>query len=354
MQTFGQAVVSEMDITIREALIRISNGAVGAIVLVEPDGRLLGLVTDGDIRRALLQGIYIEEPLHRIVNPKPMTMRNTASLDERRKALALRRVRHLLIVDDDNRFIELVLSDQIALQTAGLSPVVIMAGGEGKRLRPLTENCPKPLLQLGGMPILERILRRFIELGFREFYISVNYLRQQIIDYFGDGHRFNVSISYLIEDRPLGTAGSLTLLPQRPEVENWLVTNGDLITDLDYALFHRYHDDQQATATMAVRKIRHSLGFGMVKVDGTELIAVEEKPTLSFFVNAGIYLLSRRAVEAIPKDEFFDMPDLFSKLRSEGRSCSIYEVHGSWIDVGTPEKLREADDMLRAPLDSPT
>lgn len=348
MNTHIAAVTDDLDITIRDALVRISNGTVGALVLVEPNGRLRGLVTDGDIRRALLQGIYIEEPLARIINTRPMTLPVTASRAERHAVLAKKRIRHLLIVDADDRFVELMLSDEIALQNAAPCPVVVMAGGEGRRLLPLTETCPKPMLRIGGAPILEHILRRFIRFGFREFHLSVNYLRQQIIDYFGDGQQFGARISYLHEDRPMGTAGALTLLPELT-AEDYLVTNGDLITDMDFSLFQRYHEDQQAEATMAVRKVRHTLGFGMVKVEGTELVGIEEKPTLSFYINAGVYLLSRRAIESLPKGSAFDMPILFTKLRAENAPCTVYEVHGDWIDIGTPEKLNEANEALSLP-----
>ena len=341
------AVTDRGDLSIRDALVQISNGTVGALVLVEPDGRLKGLVTDGDIRRALMRGTYIEEPLALIVNTSPTTLLDTSSHAERFAVLRQRRLRHLLIVDSDNRFVELLLSDDVVHAPSTRCPVVIMAGGEGRRLRPLTEACPKPMLRLGGVPILERILDRFTSFGFDEFYFAVNYLRDQIVDHFGDGKAFGARISYLMEDKPLGTAGALTLLPNL-DAENYLITNGDLLTDMDFSLFSRYHTDQQAEATMAVRKIRHSLGFGMVKVDGTELVGIEEKPTLSFYVNAGIYLLSAEAIQRIPQGEPYDMPDLFSKLRAEGAPCSVYEVHGSWIDIGTPDKLNEADDLINA------
>lgn len=345
------AVTDRGDLSIRDALVQISNGTVGALVLVDPDGRLKGLVTDGDIRRALVRGMYIEESLALIVNTSPTTLLDTSSPAERFAVLRQKRLRHLLIVDSENRFVELLLSDDVARAPSATCPVVIMAGGEGRRLRPLTETCPKPMLRLNGVPILELILNRFTSFGFDEFYFAVNYLRDQIVDHFGDGKAFGARISYLMEDKPLGTAGALTLLPEL-EAENYLVTNGDLLTDMDFSLFSRYHTDQQAEATMAVRKIRHSLGFGLVKVDGTELVGIEEKPALSFYVNAGIYLLSAEAVQRIPQDTAYDMPDLFSKLRAEGAPCSVYEVHGNWIDIGTPDKLSEADELLSAQPES--
>lgn len=343
--THVDAITSETGLTIRDALVRISQGAVGALVLLDDEGRLRGLVTDGDIRRALLQGIYIEEPLARILNTNPLSVLPSATLDQRRRILNERRLRHLLIIDEERRFVDLVLADTVELNGAARCPVIIMAGGRGKRLGPLTDECPKPMLRIGGVPILERIVRRFIELGFVEFYFSVNYKKKQIIEHFGNGRKFKCQVNYLQEDEPRGTASSLALLPDL-QARNYLVTNGDVLTDVDYALFQRYHEDQGAAATMAVRKVQHTLSFGMVKVDGTELLSIEEKPTLSFYVNAGIYMLSRDTLKLVPRERFFDMPDLFQMLRSSNQPCSIYEVHGDWIDIGTPEMLREANARL--------
>jgi NDP-sugar pyrophosphorylase family protein len=226
-------------------------------------------------------------------------------------------------------------------------PVVLMAGGLGRRLRPLTDTCPKPMLRLGGRPLLERIIERFIAQGFREFHISVNYLGHQIEEYFGNGERMGCSISYIRERRQLGTAGALSLLPAELEGP-FVVMNGDLLTEVDFQALVKRHQDTGYAATMCVREHATTVPFGVVEMaEGGRYRAMVEKPTLVHHVNAGIYCLSREALYVVPNDRFYDMPSLFQDLDLQGRTCGVHVVGGLLLDIGTPVEFERAQDMFK-------
>jgi NDP-sugar pyrophosphorylase family protein len=216
-----------------------------------------------------------------------------------------------------------------------------MAGGKGERLKHLTSDCPKPMLHVDGTPILEIILEQCIELGFRDFYFSVNYLKEQIKDYFGDGSAWQVNIQYLEEDKPLGTAGALSLLPSMSE-HPLLVLNGDVLTRVDYGHLLRFHSEHEAAATLCVQEHTTQIPYGVVRMDNGMVQAIEEKPVLSNYVNAGIYLLEPCLLELVPSDQFFDMPQLIEKAVAHPYRVSAFPIHEYWLDVGLPETLERA------------
>jgi NDP-sugar pyrophosphorylase family protein len=218
-----------------------------------------------------------------------------------------------------------------------------MAGGLGERLRPLTDSCPKPMLHVGGKPILENILESFIDQGFCNFFISVNYMAEAIIDYFGDGSCWGVSINYLREDKRLGTAGALSLLPSTPE-EPFFVMNGDLLTKIRFDSMLQFHKEHKAAATMAVREYDFQVPYGVVKMNGAQIQSIDEKPIHKFFVSAGIYLLAPEVMAHVPNGQHLDMPNLFEQTSSAGGVATAFPLREYWIDIGRLEEFEKAQN----------
>lgn len=311
-----------------------------ALVLDE-QGHLLGTVTDGDVRRGLLKGISLEDPISRVMNPNPIVAQPQADDQQILEVMKAVRRRHIPIVDEQRRVTGLRTLDELLQETAGPSWVVLMAGGIGSRLMPLTEDTPKPLLEVGERPILETILVGFREQGFRNFFISVHYRASMIEDYFGDGSKWDAEVRYLREDQQLGTAGALSLLPEPPDLPI-IVMNGDLLTKVRYKQILEFHREQRAMATMAVRDYSFQVPFGVVTTEQERIIGIHEKPVRQFFVNAGIYVLEPAVLKLIPPNTRFDMPDLFHRLLEEGLRTVAFPVREYWRDIG------RMDDFLMA------
>ncbi|EAR23503.1 putative mannose-1-phosphate guanyltransferase [Nitrococcus mobilis Nb-231] len=323
-----------------ETIRRIDEAGLQVALVADDAHRLLGVVTDGDIRRAILRGVELQAPTSTIMNPKPHTL---PQHKPRREILAYMRrysLRQVPVVNVDGKLVGLELLDALIGAAELPNAVVLMAGGLGTRLRPLTETCPKPLLSVGGKPILERILGAFIEEGFRHFYFAVNYKAEMIIEHFGDGGRWGVQIEYLRETRRLGTAGALSLLPIWPE-HPFFVMNGDLLTQANFSRMLEFHEQYGGLATMAVREYDIRIPYGVVRLDGDKILSIKEKPLHSFFVNAGIYVLEPEAVAHIPANDYCDMPSLFKRLNGAG-STAAYPLREYWLDIGRQEELERA------------
>lgn len=328
--------------TIREALEVIDAGGVQIALVTDADDRLKGVVTDGDIRRAILEGVDLDTAVQSVMNENPITARpqqDRQSLIDRMKA---RRIHQIPIVDDDGRVVGIEVLDDLLEPEARPNPVVIMAGGLGTRLRPLTDDCPKPLLEVGDQPILETIIEGFITHGFHRFYLSVNYKSGMIEDYFGDGSDWGVDITYLHEEERLGTAGPLSLLPERPD-DSLIVMNGDLLTKLNFAHLLDYHRDQDAIATMCVREHETQVPYGVIETEEQRMTGIEEKPTERYFVNAGIYVLEPETLDLVPENEFFDMTELYESLIEQEAEATVFPVREYWQDVGQKEDFRRAN-----------
>jgi len=245
------------------------------------------------------------------------------------------------VLDGEGRVADLFLLEELLRPPPQPSTVVLMAGGEGKRLRPYTDDCPKPMLPIGGKPMLEIILERCIDAGFRHFVISVNYLKHRVMEYFGRGARWNIDIHYVEETQPLGTVGALSLLPQQPE-HPLLVINGDILTRVSFLDLMRFHEEHQATATVCVREHFTEIPYGVVHIDGADVTVMQEKPTLSHYVNAGIYLLNPDVLRLLPRGEYCDMPQLLDRVIKKGQRVSAFPIHEYWLDIGHPETLERA------------
>ncbi len=328
--------------SLREVLAVIDASGYQIGLVTDEDGRLLGTVTDGDIRRGLLRGADLDGPVLAVINRKPVVAR--LGLDQASLANLMRGhgVRQLPVLDEQGRVVGLELLRDLDGSQRFENTVVIMAGGLGERLRPLTENCPKPMLRVGGRPLLEIIVKRLASQGFSNIALSVNYMAHVIEDHFGDGSDFGVSISYLREDRRLGTAGALGLLHE-PQQRPVLLMNGDVLTTIDYANLLRFHEEQGRLATVCVRNYEFQIPYGVVRTEDNVLLDIVEKPTHRYFVNAGIYVLDPEALGFVTKCEYCDMPDLLPRFKQSGHQVSVYPLREYWLDIGRMSDLERAN-----------
>lgn len=340
-ELWRSALISE-DASIQEVIRNLDEVAIKIVLVISDTGELLGTVSDGDIRRGLLRGMDITSPIKNIIHRQPLVVYSDIGRDQVIKLMTANKVQQIPIVDERNQIIGLHLWDQLAEQKQRSNTMVIMAGGEGRRLRPHTENCPKPLLPVAGKPILERIIERAKLEGFSHFVLAVNYLGHMIEDHFGDGSDLKVKIDYLKEKSPLGTAGALSLFDKSP-TESFVVTNGDVLTDIRYGELLDFHIRHHATATMAVRVYEWQHPFGVVQTDGVDIIGFEEKPINRSHINAGVYVLSPDALSVLDVGKPCDMPKLFEAIQSAGFKTVAYPMHEPWLDVGREEDLHNAN-----------
>ncbi len=341
MKEWQQILVTQ-DVTIRDTLQIIDSSAMQIALVVDEENRLLGTVTDGDIRRGILKEIMLDEPVKRVMNPHPTVAKSFERRDIVLAVMKLKRLNHIPVIDDDGRVIQVeTLQDLIQAEVKD-NIVVLMAGGLGARLRPLTNECPKPLLKVGGKPVLETILENFMEYGFKKFYLSVNYKADMIEEYFGNGSSRGIQIDYIHEDKQLGTAGALSLLPEKPN-QPLLVMNGDLLTKVNFQQLIDFHSVHQAQATMCVREYNFQVPYGVVKMEKHRLTGIDEKPIKRFFVNAGIYVLEPSALNLIPQNQFFDMPNLFNKIIDNQGETTVFPIREYWMDIGQMNDYEQAN-----------
>lgn len=337
--------------SVHEAVATIDASAVQIALVVDGERRLLGTITDGDVRRAILRGVSLEDPVTQVMNENPTTAREH---DDPETVLALmrqRRLHQVPVLDATWRVVGLRVIDDLLVPTRRTNPVVLMAGGLGSRLRPLTDDCPKPLLRVGSNPILETILEKFVQSGFQRFYISVNYRAEMIEEHFGNGDRWGARIDYLREEQRLGTAGALSLLPERP-TEPVLVMNADLLTQLNFSHLLDFHTSHGSMATMCVREYEMQVPYGVIETRSHRILDIREKPTERYLVNAGVYVLEPKALDLIPGNRCFDMPELFRMLIGRGAETAVFPIREYWMDIGQLEDLQRAkghfDEVFRA------
>jgi dTDP-glucose pyrophosphorylase len=328
--------------SIESVISNLNNSTLQIALIINDDDTLEGTITDGDIRRALLKGFSLKSPIGPLINKRPLVVPENLEKSLVLQLMALNRVHQIPAVDDRNRVVGLYVWEDFSAPKIKENTIVLMAGGEGKRLRPLTSSCPKPMLKVGGKPILEQIIQRAYAEGFINFVISINYLGHIIQDYFENGAKFGVNIEYICEESPLGTAGSLSLL-KRQQLHPFIVANGDVLTDVKYSELLDFHERHEASATMAVRLFEFQNPFGVVQMNGINIVGFEEKPILSSHVNAGIYVFSPKALTFLSKNESCDAPELFKKIKENGLNILAYPMHEPWLDVGNPSDLERAN-----------
>jgi dTDP-glucose pyrophosphorylase len=344
-KSWRKALLTE-SATVRQAIEALDAAAIQIALVISAQEELIGTITDGDIRRGLLRGLALHSPIESVIHRDPFVVPPGM---ERELVIHLMRANKLLqlpVVDPERRLIGVHLWDELIVPEDRPNTIVIMAGGVGSRLRPYTENCPKPMLPVAGKPMLEHIIERARAQGFRRFVLAVHYLGHLIEEYFGDGGRWQVHIDYLHEQTPLGTAGALTLLNPHPE-HPFVVSNGDVLTDIHYGALLDFHSRQNAVATMAVRQHEWQYPYGVVRTRGVEIIGFEEKPVTTALVNAGIYVLDPSAIELLSGIDRCDMPTLFERLRDQNKRTLVYPMHEPWLDVGRPEDYASAQDARK-------
>lgn len=330
--------------SIRDALAVIDSESLRVALVVNDERELLGVVTDGDIRRGILSGINVDDLVSKVMNQDPVV----AGLDSTKEELVnlMNRLDLLAIpIVDSGKIVGLQTLHDTLTKKKKDNPIFIMAGGFGKRLRPLTDNCPKPMLNVGDRPILHLLIDHFVNHGFYKFYISTHYLPQVITEYFGDGSQFGVEIHYVHEDLPLGTGGALGLLPDGLPSLPLIMINGDILTKVDFDKLLQFHDEHNAVATMCVREYEYQVPFGVIESDGIYINSMVEKPAHRFFVNAGVYVVTPEIYQGIKCNEKIDMPTLLESYISRGEKVLQFPIHEYWLDIG------RMDDFKRAQLD---
>ena len=337
-----------IDSTVSDVIASLEESGLQIVVVVSDDMTLLGLVTDGDIRRGLLRGYGLESCVTEIMVTSPMVVDDTTTRDKAVNLMLDHKIHHIPVVDEHYHLLNLYLLDDEFVTPEYENTLVIMAGGFGKRLMPHTENCPKPMLPIAGKPMLEHILERAISQGFKNFVISVFYLSEVIKDHFKDGALWNVNIEYIQEKSPLGTAGALSLLSKKQSLPI-IVSNGDLLTNVGYKEILEYHVKHTSVATMAVRNHETQNPYGVVKTNGVNIVGFEEKPIHHSIVNAGIYVLEPVVLEFLNEGGVCDMPTLFERLKEASHRTVVFPMHERWLDVGKPDDLELASSYILVP-----
>lgn len=339
-------VVVAPSVSVKEALQRLDREGLRIILVCDDSMKLLGVVTDGDIRRALLKGVGLENEVQTIMNTSPTTVADSLS---RQDAIALMQSKSLLAVPvlDEGKLVGLQTLQQAKSTQKYDNPVFIMAGGFGTRLRPLTDETPKPMLKVGEKPILETLILNFIKSGFSNFYISTHYLPNVIKDYFGNGSKWNVDITYVHEDTPLGTGGALGLLPDSTPDLPLIMINGDVLTTVDFERVLDFHVQNNALATMCVREYDYQIPYGVIVGDGERIISMEEKPVQRFFVNAGIYVINSEVFRNLDKNRHIDMPTLLQSYINKNKEILMFPIHEYWLDIGRMDDFERAQEDIK-------
>lgn len=330
------------------AIALMDKGAKRIVLVIDDDERLLGTLTDGDVRRALLRHQPLTTPVSEVMCISPQV----AQLDwSREKTLAVMESTRLLqlpVIDPDGRVVGLeTLHDLLNVKKID-NPVFLMAGGFGKRLYPLTQDCPKPMLKVGDKPILELILQSLADAGFHRFYISTHYLPEVIKDHFGDGSKWNVNIKYVHEDEPLGTGGAIGLLPPDEVQVPMILMNGDLLTRIDYRSLLEFHLRHMGAATVCVREYESQVPYGVIQCEGHRITQIVEKPIQRFFISAGIYVLSPELIQRVAAGQRVDMPTLLENEIAANRDVNMFPLHEYWLDIGRMDDFRRAQEEVRS------
>ncbi len=337
-------VIIAQDSTILSALKLINDEALKVALVVDENDVLLGVVTDGDIRRGLLNDLQLSDSVSRVMNVKPVVASPEATSEELTALMESEGVLTIPITEA-GKVIGLETLHQLLARPKFKNPIFIMAGGFGTRLKPLTDDCPKPMLKVGEKPILETVLESFIKAGFVNFYISTHYMPEKIHEHFGKGDKWGVTIEYIHEESPLGTGGALGLLPKDLPDLPIIMMNGDVLTKVDFGHLLAFHNETSGDATMCVREYEYQIPYGVVNGVDHRVVSMVEKPVQRFFVNAGIYVVSPDVVKSVPRNHVIDMPTLLENRMDNGGNVLMFPVHEYWLDIG------QMDDFQRAQSD---
>jgi dTDP-glucose pyrophosphorylase len=322
----------------------LNENSIQIVLVTNESGVLEGTISDGDIRRGILKGLDLNSPIDSIIHHNPLVVPPELERELVMQLMVANKIQQIPVVDEQYHVLGLYLWDEINTAPTRPNLMVIMAGGMGTRLRPHTQNCPKPLLAVAGKPMLEHIIERAKLSGFIHFVLAIHYLGHMIEDHFGNGEHLGVQIDYLREETPLGTAGALGLL-KPPPAAPFVVTNGDVITDIHYGELLDFHTRHSAVATMAVRIHEWQHPFGVVQTQGVDIIGFDEKPIFHTNINAGVYALDPVALSVLTTNEHCDIPTLFERLQVKRKRTIVYPMHEHWLDVGQPDDLIVANKI---------
>jgi len=343
MKNYKNIILQETS-TIKEALQIIDAGAMKIALVIDENEKLLGTISDGDIRRAILNEISLDGSIKNVYFKTPATITLNTTKEEIINICTSKKIYQVPVLDMDGKVVGIEILDELLKPQVHKNRVVLMVGGLGTRLRPLTENTPKPMLPVGGKPILQTIVEKFASYGFVNIIMCIGYKSQIIQDFFEDGSKFGVSIEYILEEKRMGTAGALSLLTeeQKPK-EPFFVMNGDLLTNVNFESMLEFHLQNEAKATMCVREYDFQVPYGVVNIEDGQIKSIEEKPTHSFFVSAGIYMLDASVIKMIPNDEFYDMPTLFDEMIKQKEKTVSFPIREYWLDIGRMDEYEKAN-----------
>lgn len=342
--------------SVAEVVERIDSGGEGLALVISDAGRLVATITDGDVRRAFLAGVQLSDSVRELMakgkaipyDQGPLTAPVGLSDDEMLRLMAENTLRHLPLINEQGQIIEVVMLRELAEERISPLRALVMAGGLGTRMMPLTKDTPKPMLPVGDRPLMERILRQLSSAGINRVNIALHYLPERITDHFGDGSRWGLDLDYVTEDQPLGTAGVLRLMDHSEEP--LLVVNGDILTGVDFRAMVRYHHDHRADLTVAVRRYEVGMPYGVIDCEGALVTGIDEKPQQSYLVNAGIYLLQPSLIPHVPDSGHFDMTDLIKAALAQGDTVVAFLVHEYWLDIGRLDDYQLAQEHIRRGL----
>lgn len=341
MKNWSEILLKPED-SIQTSIEVIHAGGNRIALVVDDNGKLLGVVTDGDIRRALIKHTEMRSAVEKIMNSSPITALMSKSTEEIMLMMKNEGLLHIPLVDKQGTLVGLETLQHLIENKKYDNYVFILAGGFGTRLHPLTKDIPKPLLDVGSRPILATIIGQFIDAGFHKFYISTHFKAEMIRDYFGDGSTLGVDIEYVHEEVPLGTAGSLALLPNNVSKLPIIVMNGDLLTKVNFEHLLAFHNEQDSMATMCIREYDFQVPYGVVNIKKDQVESIVEKPVHKFFVNAGIYVLEQKLINTIDVDVYLDMPNFLENKIEKGEKINVFPIHEYWLDIGKMDEYKRA------------
>ena len=329
--------------SIEEALKVIGDGAMQIALVVDKSDKLIGTLTDGDIRRGLLKGLDLNSSIQSITFKTPTIAKESDTKETILKLAISKKLQHIPEIDESGKVVGIQEISQLVMPNEKKNKVILMVGGLGERLGSLTKDTPKPMLKVGNKSILETIVENFKGNGYTNIVMCLNYKSEIIQDYFGDGSEFGVNIEYILEQKRMGTAGALSLLKDNSK-EPFFVMNGDLLTNVNFEKIHEFYLSNNAQALMCVREYESQVPYGVINIENTKIVSVEEKPTQKFFVNAGIYMLNPEVLKYIPKNEFYNMTTLFEKLIDKDKNIISFPIDGYWLDIGRFEEYKKANE----------